>query len=68
MDDHGSLVALVDNYRLMSFNVGPTLLSWLESHHDDVYGAIVDAGRESRGAIAQGYSHLILPLASTSAT
>jgi hypothetical protein len=61
MDDHGSVVALVDNYRLMSFNVGPTLLSWLESHHDDVYSAIVRAGRESRGAIAQGYSHLILP-------
>ncbi len=50
MDDHGSLVALVDNYRLMSFNVGPTLLSWLESHHDDVYSAIVRAGRESRQA------------------
>ena len=63
MDDHGALVALVDNYRLMSFNVGPTLLSWLESHHDDVYGAIVSAGRDGRGAIAQGYSHLILPLA-----
>ena len=29
-----------------------------------MYNAIVRAGRESRGAIAQGYSHLILPLAS----
>ena len=64
MDDHGSVVALVDNYRLMSFNVGPTLLSWLESHHDDVYSAIRARRPRGRGAIAQGYSHLILPLAS----
>ena len=63
LDDHGALVALVDNYRLMSFNVGPTLMSWLADHRPDVYGAIARAGREGRGAIAQGYSHLILPLA-----
>ena len=63
LDDHGALVALVDNYRLMSFNVGPTLLSWLAEHHPDVYGAMVRAGRDGGGAIAQGYSHMILPLA-----
>ena len=63
VDDHGAVVALVDNYRLMSFNVGPTLLSWLEAHHPDVYAAMVRAGRDGRGAIAQGYSHMILPLA-----
>ncbi len=63
LDDHGSLVALVDNYRLMSFNVGPTLLAWLEVHQPEVYGAMVHADRDGRGAMAQGYSHLILPLA-----
>jgi hypothetical protein len=63
LDDHGALVALVDNYRLMSFNVGPTLMSWLDDHRPDVYGAIVRAGRDGRGAIAQAYSHPILPLA-----
>ena len=31
-DDHGRIVAIVDNYRRLSFNVGPTLLSWLEDH------------------------------------
>ena len=57
------------NYPLISFNFGPTLLSWLESHHRDTYQKILDADRESaaaRGghgnAIAQAYGHAILPL------
>ena len=64
LDARGRIEDIVDNFSRISFDVGPTLLSWLESHHDDVYGAIVRAGRDNRGAIAQGYSHLILPLAS----
>ena len=57
------------NYPLLSFNFGPTLLSWLESHHRDTYQKILIADRESaaaRGghgnAIAQAYGHAILPL------
>jgi len=57
------------NYPLISFNFGPTLLSWLESHHPDTYQKILIADRESaaaRGshgnAIAQAYGHAILPL------
>src|SRR5215212_5978652 len=59
----------VVNYPLISFNFGPTLLSWLESHHLDTYQQILNADRESgaaRGghgnAIAQAYGHAILPL------
>ena len=36
LDDHGRVVAIVDNYEHLSFNVGPTLLSWLERHAPDV--------------------------------
>ena len=57
------------NYPLISFNFGPTLLSWLESHHRDTYLQVLSADRESaaaRGghgnAIAQAYGHAILPL------
>jgi alpha-amylase/alpha-mannosidase (GH57 family) len=57
------------NYPLISFNFGPTLLSWLETHHRDTYQKILSADRESaaaRGghgnAIAQAYGHAILPL------
>jgi alpha-amylase/alpha-mannosidase (GH57 family) len=61
---------IVNNYRHLSFNFGPTLLAWLERHRPDVYGHVLDADARSlevRGhgnAIAQGYSHSILPLAS----
>jgi alpha-amylase/alpha-mannosidase (GH57 family) len=63
VDDHGRVRGVVDNYRHLSFNVGPTLLSWLSSHHADVEARMVAADRETGGAIAQAYNHLILPLA-----
>ncbi|HEU4507935.1 MAG TPA: DUF3536 domain-containing protein [Pyrinomonadaceae bacterium] len=59
----------VGNYRSISFNFGPTLFSWLASHHPDTYQKILDADKDSlarRGghgnAIAQAYGHAILPL------
>lgn len=61
--------ASVNNYTRISFNFGPTLLSWLERHHPDTYQHVIAADRESaaqRGghgnAIAQAYGHAILPL------
>jgi alpha-amylase/alpha-mannosidase (GH57 family) len=64
------IVDIVNNYRHMSFNFGPTLLAWLERARPDVYERVLEADRrsvEERGhgnALAQGYSHAILPLAS----
>ncbi len=59
-----------DNYPRMSFNFGPTLLSWLERKARPVAEAIVAADRDSRerfsghgSALAQAYGHMILPLA-----
>jgi len=31
-DERGRVVALVDNYEHISFDMGPTLLSWVERH------------------------------------
>jgi alpha-amylase/alpha-mannosidase (GH57 family) len=64
LDDRGRVVAVVDNYAHLSFNVGPTLLSWLEVHAPDVLARMVDGDRVGGGAIAQAYNHVILPLAS----
>ena len=36
------IIRIVDNYQRMSFNVGPTLMSWLERHAPDVHAALVD--------------------------
>jgi alpha-amylase/alpha-mannosidase (GH57 family) len=68
--DDNRLHDLVNNFEKISFNVGPTLLSWLERHAPDVYGKILAADRTSlaeRGhgnALAQVYNHMIMPLAS----
>ena len=62
LDDQGRIVAIVDNYERLSFNVGPTLMSWLGEHAPETYARIVDADRAGRRAIAQGYGHAILPL------
>jgi alpha-amylase/alpha-mannosidase (GH57 family) len=60
---------IVNNYANISFNFGPTLLSWLERNHGETYTAILEADRLSaskRGglgnAVAQAYGHAILPL------
>ena len=41
LDGQGRIVKLVNNYAKMSFNFGPTLLSWLEVKAPDVYAAIL---------------------------
>jgi alpha-amylase/alpha-mannosidase (GH57 family) len=64
------IIDIVSNYDSMSFDFGPTLLYWLESHAADVYEMILEADRRSRErfsghgcAMAQAYNHMVLPLA-----
>ncbi len=70
LNERGELVGLVNNYEYMSFNIGPTLMSWLERHDVEVYQRILEADRKScdrlnghGNAIAQVYNHIIMPLA-----
>jgi alpha-amylase/alpha-mannosidase (GH57 family) len=70
LDDQDRIRRIVNNYSTISFNFGPTLLSWLQTSAPDTYAAILDADRVSRerrgghgNAIAQTYNHIILPLA-----
>jgi alpha-amylase/alpha-mannosidase (GH57 family) len=62
-DANGRVTDIVNNYEHLSFNVGPTLLSWLETHRPDIYERILEADRAGGGAIAQAFNHMILPLA-----
>lgn len=71
LDDDHRIAELVNNYEMMSFNFGPTLLSWLARRRPQIYKQILEADRVSlkqRGghgnAIAQCYNHAIMPLAS----
>lgn len=71
LDKRGRIVRVVNNYSNISFNFGPTLLSWLEKNNIRIYEAILKADFEGSrnfsghgSAIAQAYNHMILPLAS----
>jgi len=65
------IIRIVNNYARMSFNFGPTLLSWLEDFAPRTHRMIQDADRVSAerysnhgSALAQVYNHMIMPLAS----
>lgn len=69
VDDRNAVAGIVNNYEALSFNFGPTLMSWLEEQHEGTYRRIIDADKRSvraraghGNAIAQGFNHAILPL------
>lgn len=70
LDSENQIVQIVNNYARISFNFGPTLLSWLAEKAPSVYEAILAADAESvqiyghGSAMAQCYNHMIMPLAS----
>jgi alpha-amylase/alpha-mannosidase (GH57 family) len=64
------ITSIVNNYEHMSFNFGPTLLSWLKENAPRTYRMVLDGERRSRknfnghsSAMAQVFNHIILPLA-----
>ena len=70
LDNEGRIKDIISNYARISFNFGPTLLSWMEKNSPGVYQSTLEADRKSRewrsghgAAIAQCYNHLIMPLA-----
>jgi alpha-amylase/alpha-mannosidase (GH57 family) len=70
LDAHGKIAELSNNYQKMSFNFGPTLLSWAKCAVPLIHEHIVEADKASRerfsghgSALAQVYNHMILPLA-----
>lgn len=70
LDEEKRIVSIVNNYAKISFNFGPTLLSWMEANDPGVYRAILEADAQSAktysghgSALAQPYNHMIMPLA-----
>ena len=70
VDSENRILKLLNNYALISFNFGPTLLSWMKEQAPKVYQAVLEADQSSAqrfsghgSAMAQGYNHMILPLA-----
>ncbi|MGA2890766.1 MAG: DUF3536 domain-containing protein [Terracidiphilus sp.] len=70
VNSKNQIIRIVNNYARISFNFGPTLLSWLKENAPRTYRMIQDGERRSRknfkghsSAMAQVYNHVILPLA-----
>ena len=70
LDAEGRIYDITNNYGHISYNVGPTLLKWLDESASEIYARIIDADRKSMerfsghgSAIAQPYNHMIMPLA-----
>ena len=70
VDSKNQILNVVNNYEYMSYNFGPTLLSWMEEFAPMAYERIIKADINSRklhhghgNAIAQVYNHMIMPLA-----
>ncbi|MBQ7562160.1 MAG: DUF3536 domain-containing protein [Synergistaceae bacterium] len=71
LNQQGDIIRICNNYAHMSFNIGPTLLTWLEENDPLCYQGILDADKEGTKrfsghgpAMAQVYNHIIMPLAS----
>ncbi|MGA8230271.1 MAG: DUF3536 domain-containing protein [Candidatus Acidiferrales bacterium] len=70
LDAQQKIARMVNNYGIISFNFGPTLLSWLEAKSPQTLASIREADARSAekfgghgSAMAQAYHHMIMPLA-----
>jgi alpha-amylase/alpha-mannosidase (GH57 family) len=69
-NEKGQVIGISNNYQKISFDFGPTLLSWMEEKARITLKGIRQADRQSQkerdghgNALAQAYNHIILPLA-----
>lgn len=72
LDGGQRILDIVSNYSHISFNFGPTLLSWMKEFAAGIYRAVLEADQQSAAkrsghgnAIAQAYNHMIMPLANS---
>src|SRR5258705_5708372 len=70
LDGGGRISRITNNYSRISFDFGPTLLSWMKERMPEVHDAIIAADKLSHSkfsgngsAMAQVYNHVIMPLA-----
>ncbi len=63
-DEGGLTIAYDETLKRLSYNFGPTLLSWLERERPEILKRIQEADAATQTAIAQPYFHNIMPLES----
>jgi len=72
LDDRQYITRIINNYTRISYNFGPTLLSWAAEKAPEMYQGIINADKLSQklfsghgSAVAQAYNHIIMPLANS---
>ncbi|MBV9156186.1 MAG: DUF3536 domain-containing protein [Acidobacteriaceae bacterium] len=72
LDEQKRITRIVNNYSKISFDFGPTLLSWAAEHAPEMYRGVIEADKQSQkqfsghgSALAQAYNHAIMPLANS---
>jgi alpha-amylase/alpha-mannosidase (GH57 family) len=72
LDNEKRITQIVNNYAKISYDFGPTLLSWMKANALQVYDAVLQSDKENQklfsghgSAMAQAYNHMILPLANS---
>jgi len=70
VNNKNQITRIVNNYARISFDFGPTLMSWLKENAPRTYHVILEGEQRSRqsfkghsSAMAQVYNHIIMPLA-----
>ncbi|MBI4503698.1 MAG: DUF3536 domain-containing protein, partial [Gemmatimonadetes bacterium] len=64
----GRIARIVNTLDCISYDLGPTLATWMEREAPDTYAAFLESDRVSRARLGQGnaiatpYHHVILPL------
>jgi len=68
VDGDERILDIVNNYALLSFDFGPTILRWLAHRYPDAYARIIEGDAAARARLGHGaalagtYNHAILPL------
>ncbi|STX50374.1 Membrane-anchored protein predicted to be involved in regulation of amylopullulanase [Legionella busanensis] len=72
LNSEGKITTISNNYEKISFNFGPTLLSWINEKNPLLLQLLREADTKSQerlnghgNALAQSYNHIIMPLANS---
>lgn len=61
LDNTRNVLDVINNFQSISFNFGPTILSWMKKNATETYTRVLNSNKNN--AIAQVYNHIIMPLA-----
>ena len=62
LNNSGQIREIVNNYENISFNIGPTLISWMEENDMPSYLEIIEADKKSVKEVLKQIMVMVMPL------